>query len=150
VAAGVPLTVLAFDYGLRRIGVAAGNTLTGTAEPLTTLRCAAGDPDWPAIGKCIADWRPAVVVVGVPYNMDDSAGPLTAAAQEFARALAIRHAVEVVTVDERLSSREAEETLRQRRRAGTLARRIRREDVDGEAARVLLAQWLNARLRKTP
>lgn len=144
-AAGVPLTVLAFDYGLRRIGVAAGNTLTATAAPLTTLRSPAGDPDWPAIDKCIADWRPAVVVVGVPYNMDDSAGALTVAAQDFARALATRYAVEVVTVDERLSSREAEETLRQRRRAGTLGRRIRREDVDSEAARVLLAQWLNAR-----
>lgn len=144
-AAGAPLTVLAFDYGLRRIGVAAGNTLTATAEPLTTLRSASGDPDWPAIDKCMAAWRPAVVVVGVPYNMDDSAGPLTVAAQDFARELATRFAVEVVTVDERLSSREAEEALRQRRRAGTLARRIRREDVDSEAARVLLAQWLNAR-----
>jgi len=144
-AAGPPRAVLAFDYGLRRIGVAAGNTLTATAEALVTLRSASGEPDWAAIGKCIADWRPAVVIVGVPYNMDDSAGRLTAAAQSFARELATRYAVEVETVDERLSSREAEDALRQRRRAGTLTRRIRREDVDSEAARVLLAQWLNAR-----
>jgi putative Holliday junction resolvase len=62
-------TVLSFDYGLRRIGVAVGNTLTGTAEALATIAAQDGAPDWRAIDRCVADWRPAAIVAGVPYNM---------------------------------------------------------------------------------
>ena len=136
-------TVLAFDYGLRRVGVAVGNVITRTAEPLLTLRADQGEPDWPGIDRCIADWRPGILLVGVPYNMDGSPGELTGLAQTFAADLAARFGIEVVTVDERLSSREAEEVLRRQRRSGELGRRIRREDVDKEAARVLLRQWLD-------
>jgi len=138
-------TVLAFDYGLRRIGVAVGNVITSTAEPLCTLRADRGHPDWEAIAGHVNAWQPGIAVVGVPSNMDGSPGELTRPAEEFAAALAQRFGLEVVTVDERLSSREAEDTLRQGRRAGTLGRRIRREDVDMEAARVLLRQWLDGR-----
>ena len=140
-----PPTVLAFDYGLRRIGVAVGNVITATAEPLLTLRARDGEPDWNDIGGCVAAWGPGLAVVGVPYNMDGSPGALTERALSFASALAARFGLEVVTVDERLSSREAEDALRHRRRAGTLGRRIRRADVDKEAARVLLRQWLDER-----
>jgi putative Holliday junction resolvase len=140
-----PPTVLGFDYGLRRVGVAVGNVVTSTAEALLTLRAEDGEPDWDAVDRCVADWRPGLAVVGVPYNMDGSPGELTRRALRFAQALGARHGLEVVTVDERLSSREAEESLRQRRREGTLGRRIRREDIDMEAARVLLRQWLDGR-----
>ena len=138
-------TVLAFDYGLRRVGVAVGNVLTGTAEALGTVRAERGRPDWEAIAAHVNAWQPGIAVVGVPSNMDDSPGALTRPAEEFAAGLAARFGLEVVTVDERLSSREAEDALRQRRRAGTLGRRVRREDVDMEAARVLLRQWLDGR-----
>ena len=138
-------TVLAFDYGLRRIGVAVGNVLTATAEPLDTVRAERGTPDWEAIAAHVNAWQPGVAVVGVPCNMDGSPGELTRLAEDFAAELARRFGLEVATVDERLSSREAEDALRQRRRAGTLARRVRREDVDKEAARVLLRQWLDGR-----
>lgn len=141
-AAGPPRSVLAFDYGERRIGIAVGNTLTATAEPLATLQCTAAGPDWDAIARCFESWRPAVVVVGVPYNMDGTRGRLAPAAEAFAAELRSRFGVEVVAVDERLSSREAEAALRERRRSGALGRRLRREDVDSEAARVLLRQWL--------
>lgn len=138
-----PPTVLAFDYGLRRIGVAAGNVITCTAEPVTTLRADRGRPDWDEVTACVNAWQPGIAVVGVPYNMDGSPGELTGLAQAFAADLAARFGIEVVTVDERLSSREAEDVLRRQRRSGTLGRRIRREDVDREAARVLLRQWLD-------
>ena len=140
--AGPPRAVLAFDYGARRIGVAAGNTLTGTAEPLPAIGNTAAGPDWSAIARCFESWRPEVVVVGVPYNMDGTRGRLAVAAEDFAAGLGARFGAEVVTVDERLSSREAEDTLRERRRSGALRRRVRREDVDSEAASVLLRQWL--------
>jgi putative Holliday junction resolvase len=138
-------TVLAFDYGLRRIGVAVGNVLTATAEPLDTIRAERGLPDWDGIAGHVNAWQPGLAVVGVPCNMDGTPGELTRQAEQFAAELAARFGLEVVTVDERLSSREAEDVLRQRRRTGSLGRRIRREDVDKEAARVLLRQWLDGR-----
>jgi putative Holliday junction resolvase len=138
-------TVLAFDYGLKRIGVAVGNVLTATAEPLQVLPARRGEPEWGELDRCIAAWHPGILIVGVPYNMDGSDGELTERARSFAATLGSRSGIDVVTVDERLSSREAEETLRQQRRDGSLTRRIRREDIDMEAACVLLRQWLEAR-----
>lgn len=137
--------VLAFDYGLRRIGVAVGNRLTGTAEPLTTLPARNGLPDWPGLEACVREWRPGLLLVGVPYNMDGSAGDLTGRSLAFAAELRRRFGLEVVHVDERLSSREAEAALRLRRRSGAMTRRVRRGDVDKEAACVLLRQWLEGR-----
>jgi len=138
-------TVLSFDYGLRRIGIAVGNTLTGTAEALATVDAQDGVPDWKAITRHVADWRPAALVVGVPYNMAGQDGAaLTTAALRFAEDLGGRFGIEVHRVDERLSSREAEDDLRERRRSGAKTRRVRRGDVDREAARLLLLQWLRA------
>jgi putative holliday junction resolvase len=137
-------TVLSFDYGLRRIGVAVGNTLTGTAEALATIDAHDGEPDWQAIGRCVTDWRPSAIVVGVPYNMAGPNAAMTAAALKFADQLGAQYGIEVHRVDERLSSREAEDDLRERRRSGSKTRRVRRGDVDREAARILLLQWLRA------
>jgi len=138
-------TVLSFDYGLRRIGIAVGNTLTGTAEALETVPAAMGTPDWGAIDRVVAAWRPAAIVAGVPYNMAGrEAAGLTTAALRFADELVARYGIEVYRVDERLTSREAEDSLRERRRSGAKAKRVRRGDVDREAARILLLQWLRA------
>ena len=137
-------TVLSFDFGLRRIGVAVGNTLTGTAEALATIAANDGLPDWVAIDRCVADWRPAAIVAGVPYNMAGPNGAMTAAAMRFADQLGEQYGIEVHRVDERLSSREAEDDLRERRRSGSKTKRVRRGDVDAEAARILLLQWLRA------
>jgi putative Holliday junction resolvase len=144
-AAPAARTVLSFDYGLRRIGVAVGNTLTGTAEALATIDAVDGVPDWRAIDRCVADWRPAAIVAGVPYNMAGrDAARLTTAALRFADELGQRYGIEVHRVDERLSSREAEDSFRELRRSGAMAKRVRRGDVDREAARLLLLQWLRA------
>jgi len=144
------LAVMAFDYGLRRIGVAVGNTLSGTAEALATLPAIDGVPDWRLIDKTLAEWQPELAVVGIPLGMDDSRSTLSGRAEAFAAELAGRYGIEVVRVDERLSSREAEDTLRERRRAGTLRRRVVKGDIDREAARVLLAQWLGHRQTGRP
>lgn len=137
-------TVLSFDYGLRRIGVAVGNTLTGTAEALETIAAADGAPDWRAVDRVVSAWRPSAIVAGVPYNMAGRDARLTTAALRFADELVGRYGIEVHRVDERLTSREAEDDLRERRRSGAKAKRVRRGDVDREAARLLLLQWLRA------
>jgi putative Holliday junction resolvase len=96
--------VLAFDYGLRHIGVAVGQSVTGTATPLTTVAARDGRPDWTAIDKLVGEWRPALVIVGLPLNMDESESPMSARARRFARQLGQRTRLPVRLVDERLTS----------------------------------------------
>jgi len=140
-----PVVAVGLDFGLRRIGVAAGDTLTRGARPVGFIPANGGEPDWQALTRVVTDWDPAVLVVGVPYNMDGTAGPLTAAALGFAAELERRFRRPVVGVDERLSSREAEDLLRRQRATGERTRRVRHGDVDAAAACVLLEQWLRER-----
>lgn len=144
-----PQLILAFDYGTRRIGVASGDTLTRTARALTTLECTGGLP-WAAIGKLVNEYRPAQLIVGVPYNMDGTPTAHTAATRSFARELHARHAIAVALVDERLSSREAEAQLRQARAEGLKRRRITHADVDMTAAKILLERWFQDPLAVEP
>ena len=90
----------------------------------------------------VREWQPALLVVGIPYNMDGTEGALAARVREFCLELETRFGLEVVQVDERLSSREAEDRLRAQRASGERTRRVRRGDVDPVAACVLLEQWL--------
>ncbi len=140
-----PLLALGLDYGERRIGVATGDTLTRTARPLGVVQAVGGKPDWAALERYAREWQPRVLVVGVPYNMDGTPTRLTDAAREFAAEAGRRFALEVATVDERLSSREAEDILRRQRASGERKRRVRAADVDPVAACVLLEQWLRRR-----
>lgn len=138
--APTPQLILAFDYGTRRIGVATGNTVTRTASALTTLECSGGLP-WRAIARLIDEYRPAQLLVGVPYNMDGTPTAHTAATRSFARELHARHAIAVALVDERLSSREAEAQLREARAGGLKRGRVTHADVDMTAAKILLERW---------
>lgn len=134
----MPATYLAFDYGTQRLGAAVGDDLTGTARPLATLAPA----DWPAILRLVADWRPAAIVVGLPLDEDGGEQPISVAARRFARALAERTRLPVHECDERFSSRAADEVLREARSSGRMGRRVRKGDRDGQAARLILEQWL--------
>jgi putative Holliday junction resolvase len=134
--------VLAFDFGTRRIGVAVGQTLTRSATAAGTVPCHAGTPDWAAVDTCIAQWAPARLLVGLPYNMDGTETSLTATCRAFAAELERRYGLPVEFVDERLTSAAATAELREARRAGARARRVRREDIDAHAARLILETWL--------
>jgi putative Holliday junction resolvase len=135
-----PQVVLAFDFGLRRIGLASGESLTGSAGPLAAIRNADA-PDWTAIDRQIAALKPGQLVVGSPYNADGSPGALSDAASRFARALEQRYGLPVGRVDERWSSIEAAGRLKERRASGARRRRVRREDIDSAAAAVILERW---------
>lgn len=135
------LSALGFDFGLRRIGVAAGQSVTGSATPVTTLLANDGLPNWTRVDHLIEQWRPDQLVVGLPYTMDGSEQPITQHARRFARTLGERYARPVYTVDERLSSKEAETRLRELRQQGR--RRVRRGDIDSAAACVILESWLH-------
>jgi putative holliday junction resolvase len=138
---GQPYTVLAFDFGLKRIGIAAGDTLTRTAAPLPAVSASAGGPDWAAIQRSLESLHPGRLVVGAPYNADGTPGSLAPAAQRFASELAKRSGLPVDRVDERWSSLEANEVLKAQRASGERRKRIRREDIDSAAAAVILQRW---------
>jgi putative Holliday junction resolvase len=133
--------LLAFDYGTRRIGVAVGQTMTGTASPAGVV-VAGATPDWSALERCVREWSPARLLVGLPYNMDGSETVLTGTCRAFAGELARRFGLPVEFVDERLTSVTAQADLREVRRSGARARRVTREDIDANAARLILETWL--------
>lgn len=132
---------LAFDYGERRIGIAVGDTLTRSARPLSALANAQA-PDWAAIERLIRDWLPSALVVGLPLDEDGSEQAITAPARRFARALEGRSGLTVHLADERYSSRAADDALREARSSGRMNRKVRKGDRDGQAARIILEQWL--------
>jgi putative pre-16S rRNA nuclease len=136
-----PRVILAFDFGLRRIGIAAGNTVTGAATALGAALATAAGPHWPTIDRHLRHYQPDLLLVGRPYNVDGSIGTLEAAAGEFAAALAARAGRPLARVDERYSSLEASAQLKQARAAGTRGR-IQRADIDGAAAAILLERYL--------
>lgn len=107
--------VLAFDFGLKHIGVARGVSLTGAAAPVTTLTAKAGKVGWQRIADLIAAEQPTVLLVGLPLNMDGSPGAMTDPAQQFAQWLALRSNLPVHMVDERLTSVAANERIFERR-----------------------------------
>ena len=135
-------SILALDFGLRRIGVATANTVTGTASALTTLGSANHAPDWAGLDALIAEWQPDLLVLGLPYNADGSDSDMTRLVKEFRLELEDRYALEVVTTDERHSSQEAESLLKQARQQGDKTKRITKEDVDSLAAKLIAERWL--------
>jgi putative Holliday junction resolvase len=132
---GSTAVVLGFDFGMKVIGVATGNTVTRTATPLTHLRAQDGAPDWQALAALLQEWQPAQLVVGLPLNMDGSESEMSQRARRFARRLHGRFGLPVVCQDERLSSYEARSRGAPREGGGA---------VDSLAASVILEQWLNA------
>jgi putative holliday junction resolvase len=131
-------TVMAFDFGLRQIGVAVGNCLLGTSQPLAVLRAKDGVPEWRALEKLIDEWCPDLLLVGDPLNMDGSDSESGARAGKFARRLHGRLGLEVAMVDERLSSFEAKYTSREQGHRGD----FKRQPVDSLAAEIILRTWL--------
>ena len=131
-------TVLAFDFGLRQIGVATGNCLLGTTQPLPILRAKEGIPQWRALEELVEEWRPDLLVVGDPLNMDGSAGELCKRARKFANRLHGRLGLPVEMADERLSSFEAKQNRREQGHRGD----FRQQPVDSYAAELILQTWL--------
>lgn len=129
------MVVLGFDYGSRKIGVAVGQTLTRQASPLTTLSMVQQRPDWDAIQRLIAEWRPDALVVGLPLNMDGTPTLLTSRIGRFGRQLEGRYRLPVHLADERLTSRAAREDFGPgMNKSG---------GIDAFAAKLIIETWLS-------
>jgi len=132
-----PFTALAFDYGLKHIGVAVGQNLTRTATPLAALKASDGVPNWDSIAALIGEWQPQQLIIGLPLNMDGSHSELSQRAEKFARRLHGRFNVPIQLADERLSSFEARGEIIQR----SGSRNFRDHGVDSLSAVIILESW---------
>lgn len=131
------MTVLAFDLGTRYLGVAVGQTLTASANPLPHLVMRDGGPPWEAIEQLLEEWQPSHLVVGLPINMDGSESEMSKMARRFANRLQGRYGLPVSCQDERLSSFEAKQRIAPSGRS-----RSRGGEVDSLAASIILEHWL--------
>ena len=132
-------TVLAFDFGTRKIGVAVGNTTVRLAHPLTTIRSEAAAVRFAAITALLDEWRPDALVVGRPTHADGVAHEMTARAERFARQLEGRYGLPVARVDERLTTRAAGDALV----ASGVHGRARKAAQDEVAAQIILQSYLD-------
>jgi putative Holliday junction resolvase len=139
-AARPPGTIIAFDFGLRRIGVAVGQTVTGSATALDVVSFA-DRPDWQTISSILSEWKPAALVVGLPLAEDGGETDMSKGARRFGRQLEGRYAIPVFFEDERLTSFGAEQRFVDSRSRGGM----RRKDAvlkDAIAAQIILENWL--------
>lgn len=133
-----PRLLLGFDYGMKQIGVAVGQAVTGQARELCILKAQNGAPDWSQVEKLIREWQPDALVVGLPLNMDGTPSEMSSRAEKFARRLNGRFNLPVHTHDERLTTYEAKgQRLAEGQRDG-----YRQRPVDAIAAALLLEGWL--------
>ncbi len=130
------VSVLAFDYGTKQIGVATGQTLTGNTQPVAVIKARDGQPNWSQLTALVDTWQPTLLLVGLPLNMDGSEGELCARARKFARRLQGRLGLPANMVDERLSTLEAKQI------ASAGSTYDSGKPVDGIAAALILQTWL--------
>lgn len=132
-----PIAALAFDYGTQRIGVAFGQSVSGTAQAVCVLKAQDGIPNWDQIEKLIEDWQPDVFVVGLPYNLDGTESELLTRAVKFANRLNGRFQIPSFGMDERLSSKAAIEQVVE---DGNINKKSAIDDI---AAQIILQNWFN-------
>jgi putative Holliday junction resolvase len=131
----MPNVFLGFDFGMKRIGVAIGQKITRSANPLITLAAKDGIPNWDEIQSLIDEWHVDGLVVGIPYNMDGTEQLVSFAARKFANRLTAKFGLPVFLMDERLTTIEAKRIIHEDK--------IPREKLDQYAAKIILENYLN-------
>ena len=135
------VTVLGFDVGAKRIGVAVGNAITGSASEVGVLDVLADGPDWPRLERWLKEWRPDALVVGDPIPLEGGDQPARKRARKFVAQLIARFGLPVEQVDETRSSIEAAQRFAAARRAGT-KKKQHAATIDALAADVIVERWL--------
>lgn len=134
--------ILGFDFGLRRIGVAVGQFTTMTATSLETVGHGK-TPDWAAIDRLVREWKPALLLVGLPLDYEGNETDMSRAARKFGAGLHDRYALDVSFADERLSSRAAQSRFAELRAQGSLKKKHARQ-LDAKAAQIILENWIQS------
>lgn len=131
-------TLLSFDFGMKSIGVAVGQEITGTASPLDALKARDGIPDWDRVAAIYDEWRPHLVIVGLPLNMDGTEQQVTFSARKFANRLHAKFKTPVETSDERLTTVDAKARLFE---LGGY-RKLEKQKIDSASACLILQSWI--------
>lgn len=131
-------TLLGFDFGMKNIGVAVGQSLTGSATALAPLSAKQGQPNWQQLDNLIKEWQPTALVVGVPYKITGGNLYVTKLAKKFITQLQARYAIPVHAAEERLTTKAAREEIFAR--GGYKA--LQKQSIDSAAARLILEEWL--------
>lgn len=137
------IRLLALDFGDRRIGLAAASMPTRSSSAIGTILARNGVPDWPELDKAVREWTPNLLVIGMPYNMDGTKSAMTDRVLHFVDVLIERYGLPVEPVDERLTSVEARNLLKEQRRQGIRSKKLKREEVDSLAAKIIAETWIN-------
>lgn len=135
-----PATLLGFDFGTKSIGVATGQMITATAQPLPAIKANDGIPNWNIVEQVINEWKPDLVVVGLPLNMDGSEQPITQRAKKFANRLNGRFGVKITLQDERLTTASAKEFIFSH--GGYKA--LDKGKIDSVSAALILESWMES------
>ena len=130
-----PVSALGFDFGTQRIGVAYGQSISGTASSVCVLRAQDGIPDWKQVAGLVEDWQPQVFIVGLPYNLDGTDSELLSRATRFGHRLTGRFQLPCYGMDERLSSKAAIERVVETKGG------YRKSTIDHIAAQIILENW---------
>lgn len=130
-------TILCFDFGLKSIGVAVGQSITGTASPLLAQKAQDGVPNWEALGDLFNEWQPSLVIVGLPLNMDGTEQPITQRTKKFANRLQGRFGQKIALWDERLTTVDAKAELF----ALGGFKKLEKGKVDSVSACLILQSW---------
>ncbi len=133
--------VIAFDFGLKRTGVAVGNTVIGSATPECTLTSKSDQPNWDGISKLFKEWQPAQIVVGMPIELDGSENPLKKQIDRFCNQIQGRYNIAVDQENEQFTSIEAAQRLKQLRQSGR-KQKVSKDEVDKIAAAIILENWM--------
>ena len=135
-------SVLGFDYGNKRIGLATGQTITNAATPCKTINQVDGNPDWLAIETEIKQWKPDTLIVGMPYHTDGSENKMTTTVKHFCYELEKRFKLPVIEVNEALSSKHAEEILKENIKIN----QQNKHEIDRMAAAIIVQRWLDQQI----
>lgn len=136
----MPATLLGFDFGTKSIGVATGQMITATAQPIAAIKANDGIPNWDTVEKVIKEWQPDLVVIGLPLNMDGSEQPITQRAKKFANRLSGRFGVKTALQDERLTTASAKEFIFSH--GGYKA--LEKGKIDSVSAALILESWMES------
>jgi len=134
---------IAFDYGLKKTGVAIGQSITKTASPLTSLSMDNGKPDWSEIDIIFEDFKPSCAVFGMPEERINSNKNLIDNIKAFSSGIKQRYGISIKFVNEHLTSKIAKDQLKEQRQEGILQRQLKKGQIDSMAASIILQEWMN-------
>ena len=139
-AVKAPNTLLGFDFGTKSIGVATGQMITATAQPIAAIKANDGIPNWDTVEAVLNEWKPDLIVIGLPLNMDGTEQPITQRAKKFGNRLAGRFGAKIAFQDERLTTASAKEFIFDR--GGYKA--LEKGKIDSVSAALILESWMES------